>query len=201
MTDRIAVALLTPVRWAPPGVDPYEFRRALAEDVVDLLASLAEVTPAIAAVPADRPLAEEIAWPGMPVYELPVATPRAALDVAAEQGHTYGVVVAGDAPDLPGLLVGKLLAPLTTRTVAVAPADGGGLLGLASRLPAPDWLPATDLADPVRTDLPVMVVRRAAPRPGLVAATPSWHRLRTPEDLRRLDPHLEGWDNTRALLS
>jgi hypothetical protein len=29
---------------------------------------------------------------------------------------------------------------------------------------------------------------------------PGWHRLRTPDDLRLLDPGLEGWENTRALL-
>ncbi|WP_284454825.1 hypothetical protein [Actinomadura madurae] len=29
---------------------------------------------------------------------------------------------------------------------------------------------------------------------------PAWHRLRTLDDLRLLDPGLEGWENTRALL-
>jgi hypothetical protein len=35
----------------------------------------------------------------------------------------------------------------------------------------------------------------------MIATAPGWHRLRTPADLTRLDPGLEGWDNTRALLS
>jgi hypothetical protein len=47
--------LLTPVRWAPPGVAPVAFRSALAEDLVDLLAALAQADGAIAATPVDRP--------------------------------------------------------------------------------------------------------------------------------------------------
>ena len=43
-------------------------------------------------------------------------------------------------------------------------------------------------------------LRDAAPRRALVAVTPAWHRLRGPADLARLDPALDGWDTTRALL-
>src|SRR5207244_9192829 len=100
-----------------------------------------------------------------------------------------------DAPDLPGMLVGKLLRPLTSRPVSVAPALTGGLLGLAARLPVPAWLPALSL------DATVEEVRRAAPQPGQVAQTTGWHRLTGPSGLHRLDPGLEGWDATRALLS
>jgi hypothetical protein len=107
-----------------------------------------------------------------------------------------GAVLAADAPDLPGMLIGKLLQPLTSRTAAVAPAHGGGLLGVASRLPLPDWLPQVDLDGGRPED-----VREAAPRKALVAVTPGWHRLRQPADLARLDPALEGWETTRALLS
>jgi hypothetical protein len=35
----------------------------------------------------------------------------------------------------------------------------------------------------------------------MVAAAPAWHRIRTPLDLQRLDPALDGWDATRALLA
>jgi hypothetical protein len=195
-TARLVIVLLTPVRWAPPGVEPAAFRAALAEDIVDLIATLAQADAAIAATGADRPLAAAVAWPGMRLYDLGTATPRAALAAAAADGYQQAAVLAADAPDLPGMLVGKLLQPLTTRTVAVAPAtDGPGLLGMAARLPVPGWLPDLDLdaADPV-------AVRRAAPRPAEVAITPGWHRLRGPADLARLDTGLEGWDATRALL-
>ena len=193
---RVVVALLAPIRWAPPGIDLVAFRAALAEDVVDLLATLAEAEPAIAVTRADRPLADAVAWPGMRVYELRHPTPLAALLAAAGDGHEQAAVLAPDVPDLPGLVVGKLLQPLTTRSLAAAPAlDGPGLLGIASRLPAPGWLPDVDLDATAPQD-----VRTAAPRPGDVAVTPGWHRLRGPADLYRLDPALEGWEATRALL-
>jgi hypothetical protein len=42
-------------------------------------------------------------------------------------------------------------------------------------------------------------------RAGAGAAAPAvvsgWHRLRTPADVASLDPGLEGWETTRALLS
>jgi hypothetical protein len=194
--SRVVIALLTPVAWGPPGIDRESWRRALAEDVVDLLSTLAAAEPAIAVAPADRHLAEAVAWPGMPVYELPACTPANALRAAADDGYELGAVLAPDAPDLPGMLIGKLLQPLTSRTAAVAPAHGGGLLGVASRLPLPDWLPDVDLDTGQPDEL-----RAAAPRKALVAVTPGWHRLRGPGDLARLDPALEGWETTRALLS
>ncbi|MFY1675341.1 hypothetical protein ACN27G_36320 [Plantactinospora sp. WMMB334] len=205
MTRRVIVVMLGAVAWAPPGADPARWRSALAEDVVDLVATLAEVEPAIAAAGADRPLADAIAWPGMPVYDLPAARAGeapanrvgAALDAAARDGYDQAALLVADAPDLPGLILGKLFRPLTSRGVAVAPATnpGPGLLGLAARLPAPDWLPELDMdtAD-------AALIRRAAPRPAEVAVTPGWRRLRTPADLATLDPALEGWDATRVLL-
>jgi hypothetical protein len=196
-SGRVVVALLTAVTWAPPGISRDDWREALAEDVVDLLSTLAAADGAIAAGPADVALATAVAWPGMPIFQLPdPATPLAALHAATVAGYELGAVLAADAPDLPGLLVGKLLQPLTSRQAAVAPASNGGLLGVASRLPVPDWLPAVDLDTGHPDD-----VRAAAPRKAVVAVTPGWHRLRGPADLARLDQNLEGWDNTRALLS
>jgi hypothetical protein len=191
---RVVIALLTPVTWAPPGTTIEHWRHALAEDVVDLLASLAAADAAIAVGRRDADLAAAVAWPGMPVYA--AETPRAALERAAADGYDQGAVVAGDAPDLPGLLVGKLLQPLGTRQAAVSPSRNGGLIGVAARLPVPAWFPDLDLDEAAAAD-----VRAAAPRRALVAETPAWHRLRGPADLARLDPGLDGWDTTRALLS
>jgi hypothetical protein len=198
MPRRVIVTLLAPVRWAPPGVDLVRWRAALAEDVVDLLAMLNEVDPAIAATAADRELADAIAWPTMRVYGVEAPTVNAALAAAAADGYEQAAVVAADAPDVPGLVLGKLLRPLTTRPVAVAAAGEGtgtGLLGLAARLPAPDWLPTLDLEGDA------LAVRRAAPQPQDVAITAAWRRLRGPAELATLDPAVEGWDATRALLS
>jgi len=194
VTRRVVVVPLTVPSWYPPGVDPDAWRRALAEDAVDLLVTLAEVTPAVAVLPADRALADAVVWPGTRVWEVPVLTSGAVFEVAGQEGYEQAALLAPDAPDLPGMLVGKLLRPLSSRPVSVAPSGTGGLLGLAVRLPVPEWLPDVDL------DAGVEDIRTAAPQPGQVAAATGWHRLTGPEALRLLDPGLEGWDATRALL-
>jgi hypothetical protein len=196
VVKRVVVALLVPVPWHPPGVDAASWRTALAEDVVDLLAMLAQAEPAVAATAADRALADEIAWPGMRIYEVPTPTVRPVLEAAAADGFDQAAVVAADAPDVPGMVLGKLLRPLESRPVAVAPGGpAGGLLGVATTLPPPTWLIDHDLdtASP-------MTLRRTAPQPGDVQSTADWRRLRGPADLVSLDPALEGWENTRALL-
>ncbi|MFF5175441.1 hypothetical protein ACFY3U_22815 [Micromonospora sp. NPDC000089] len=196
MTRRVVVALLGPVTWSPPGVDPVSWRTALAEDTVDLLATLQEVETAVAVTPADRWLADAVVWPGTIVHE--VAEPTVNAVLAGLTGYDQAAVVVADAPDLPGLTLGKLLRPLTSRPVALAPVEGDrpGLLGAAARLPVPGWLPPVDLEATVPAD-----VRRAAPAPGDVAVTAGWHRLRGPADLAALDPAVEGWEATRALLT
>jgi hypothetical protein len=192
----VVVAMLVPVSWSPPGTDLATWRAALAEDVVDLLARLAQAEAAIAATPADRGLAEEIAWPGMRIYEISHPTVLPALKAAAADGFDQAAVIAADAPDLPGMILGKLLRPLESKAVAVAPGGpGGGLLGVATSLPAPDWLADHDLDTASAQSL-----RRTAPVPGDVTSTPQWRRLRGPADLATLDVALEGWENTRALL-
>ncbi|GAB7050175.1 hypothetical protein [Catenuloplanes indicus] len=196
MTRRVAVAVLVAVRWAPPGVELGKWRAALAEDVVDLLRGLAVVDAAIAVTAADRGLADGIRWPGMPVYEVERLDARGIFAAASADGYEQAALVAGDAPNLPGLTVGKLLRPLSSRPVAVARADGGrGLVGVAANLPVPAWLPDFDLEDGDPA-----VLRRAAERPEQVGAAPEWRRMRTPDDLHALDPAVEGWDVTRALL-
>jgi hypothetical protein len=195
VTRRVVLALLETLPWAPPGIPPAAWRAAMAEDMVDLIAPLAEADAGIAVAVEDRALAQAVAWPGMPVYELRVATVRAALAAAAADGYDQAAILAPDAPDLPALLIGKLLRPLGSRPVAFAPAADGGALGLASRLPAPDWLPDLPLEEITGVRL-----RERAPAPGDVAAAPGWHRQRGPADLARLDPALEGWEATRVVL-
>ena len=172
------------------------WRAALAEDVVDLLARLAQAEPAIAAVAADRELAEEIAWPGMPIYEVPTATFRPVLEAAAKDGFDQAAVLAADAPDVPGMVLGKLLRPLSSKPVAVAPnGQSGGLLAVASVLPPPAWLADYDL-----DEASPMLLRKTAPQPSDIESTADWRRLRGPADLATLDLALEGWETTRALL-
>ncbi|TDB79638.1 hypothetical protein E1264_35265 [Actinomadura sp. KC216] len=192
----------------PPGIDPREFRLALLEDTYEVVAGLELVTSALVLDPPDQPDAEAVTWPGTPIVrESTLAGAFAALHAL---GAAAAALVAADAPDLPPLLIGKLFRALGHAPSAACaaqpndhdgrPATQGGLVALAARLPLPGWL-ATALED-VDLDTPDALarLRAAAPRPGLVPQGPGWHRLRTARDLRFLDPGLEGWENTRALL-
>ena len=165
---------------APPGVDPVVFARAGVEDVMELVTALVGVQPALACSPAyDHP--EQLVWPSTPV--LRASDPAEALARAHAAGATVAVLIVGDAPDLPPLLIGKVLSALSDAEVAVTPCEGGGLVTFAARLP---------LVGPVDLDGPVPVG---------AGVGPGWHRLRSPTDIHRLDPGLEGWDSTRALLT
>lgn len=203
MTHRLAAVLGAPYAdaAAPPGIEPEEFRLALLEDTYEVLAGMELMQAALAVYEPDAPAAESLTWPGTPVLRMtsggrPVPEIFAAM---RERGAEQGAVVAPDAPDLPPLLLGKLFRALGRGEVAVCPADGGGLVAYAARLPVPEWAidSGVDLDTP---DAPARL-RAAAPGPGLVRTGPGWHRLRTPDDLSRLDPALEGWESTRALLT
>lgn len=188
---------------APPGVDPREFRLALLEDTYDVVADMELVTAAMALCPPEQPDAEAVTWPGSPIIRVSeVRSPEivvAALRGMHESGVEQAGIVAGDAPDLPQLLLGKLFRGLGRADVAACPADGGGLVALASRLPVPDWLDAADVG--LDTADALDGLRAAAPSRAALSVGPGWHRIRRPEDIGRLDPGLEGWESTRALLS
>ncbi|MFI7707186.1 hypothetical protein [Nonomuraea sp. NPDC049480] len=175
---------------APPGVDGGEFLEAVAEDTYEMVAGLELVTPVlITSVPG----LEDIVWPGTEV--ITIADDEPLKTVLGRLKADQVAVISGDAPDLPPLLVGKLFRELGRAEITICPAEGGGAVAMACALPAPAW------ADPDLNDAGIVATLRAqAPGPRKVATTPGWHRLRTPEDVQRLDPGLEGWDNTRALI-
>ncbi|MFG2085387.1 hypothetical protein [Spirillospora sp. NPDC048824] len=203
-SSRFAAVLSFPARRAdvPPGIDPDEFRLAMLEDTYEVVAGLELVTSALVLDPPDQPDAEAVTWPGTPIVREP--TLAGAFAALHALGAGAAVLVAPDAPDLPPLLIGKLFRAVGSAPSAACQADGAtgpdGLVALAARLPLPQWLAAA-LRD-VDLDTPDALarLRAAAPRPGLVPQGPGWHRLRTAGDLRLLDPGLEGWENTRALL-
>jgi hypothetical protein len=195
VTRRVAIAVLAPPRWCPPGVDPIAWRLALAEDVLDVLGLMAEVDPALAVLDGDEP--GELGWPGLRRYVLPVLDVPTVLAAAAGDGYDQAALVPADAPDLPGMMIAKLFRPLTSKPVAAAGATGSDeLIGLGSVLPAPHWLPPVGLDQVTPQSL-----RRLAPQATDVAPANGWHRLLGPADLARLDPRLEGWEATRALLT
>ncbi|MEU9834470.1 hypothetical protein AB0D67_23320 [Streptosporangium sp. NPDC048047] len=216
---------------APPGVDAGEFLRAAAEDTYELAAALDLVSPVlVTSVPGmeeivwpGTPVVEipDLSGPALvrAAFEALSSvsgssgssgssggsegsgTRRPAPGIPPHEGSAppYGgqaVLLSGDAPDLPGLLVGKLFRRLGRARIAVCPAVGGGAVAIAAHLPYPAWAGVGfDDPDPVRS------LSASAPGPRTVATGPGWHRLRTPGDVARLDPGLEGWENTRALLS
>jgi hypothetical protein len=195
--DRLVAVLVTPsiARATPPGIDATKFLMAVAEDTYELVAGLDFVSPILV---TSVPGMEEIVWPGTPVLEIPDLTGIALVEAAfAALPHgRQAVLLSGDAPDLPPLLIGKLFRELGRAQIAICPAAEGGAVAIAAHLPYPRWA-STDFddLDPIKT------LRASAPGSRMVARGPGWHRLRAPDDIRLLDPGLEGWDNTRALLS
>ncbi len=188
---------------APPGIDPAAFRDALLEDTYEVLADLALVEAAVAVTPACGSDVTAMVWPGTPVLSIAASsTAQEALDVLQgllDVGASEAAVVAADAPDVPQLVLAKLFRALGSAQVAVTPAEGGGLVALASRLPVPDWVTKAE----VGLDSPDALDRlaAAAPSASMLSVCPGWRRLRRPVDVGRLDPGLEGWEATRLLLS
>jgi hypothetical protein len=198
---------------APPGVDGRAYALAMCEDVIDLVGELSIVTAAVLVRSGDDPRwADDVAalcWPGTPLAEAAAgigpgsagSAVLAGLGFAAAGGADAAAVVAGDAPDLPGLLLGKLFRALGSAEVAVSSTDVGELVALAARLPAPEWLTSEAAGLDSAAGGAAERLSAAAGDPRRVASGPGWHRLRQPADIRRLDPGLEGWASTRALLS
>lgn len=176
---------------APAGLRPAELARAALVDTYEVLADLVEVRSGIAGPPA----VADLLWPG--ALRLPdVGVAELAAGLAGQADEL--VLVAADVPDLPGLVLAKVFKVLHRSDAVVAPSRTGGCVALGLRLPLAPWLADVplDLDDDLAERL-----RVAAPTRSGLATAPDWHRLRTPADLRRLDPGLEGWEETRALLA
>jgi hypothetical protein len=177
---------------APPGVDPAAFARACLADTYEVAADLVGARSGLVGPPE----LDELLWPDA------VRLDERGLGVLLETCAALAdevVLVPADVPDLPGLVLAKQLKVLHRADVAVAPErDGPGCVALGFRLPVASWVPVGELD----LDLdPRSTLRVTAPSPGLVETTPDWHRLRGPAAVHRLDPALEGWEETRALLS
>jgi hypothetical protein len=178
---------------APEGIDPETFAAACLLDSYEVVADLIDVRSGIAG-PAS---VAELLWPG--ALHLP-----ADITVSAIARHLSGeadelVVVPADVPDLPGLVLAKLFKVLHRTDIAIAPEHGGsGCVAIGVSLPLADWIPE-DAIDLDRN--PFERLSTIAPRRSRCTLTPTWHRLRTPADVAQLDPNLEGWEETRTLLS
>jgi hypothetical protein len=178
---------------APEGIDAASFAAACLLDSYEVVADLIGVQSGIAG-PAS---VAEMLWPE--ALHLPTdITVRAMADQLGGVADEL-VVLPADLPDLPGLVLAKLFKVLHRTDIGIAPERAGdGCAAVGVSLPLADWIPddAFDLDTNPFTRLSAM-----APRRSRCVLTPAWHRLRTPADVRRLDPGLEGWGETRALLA
>ena len=199
MIRRCALLLVSGLRSsaAPPGIDAGAYARAMVEDVAEILHEIPRVDSTVVSPPELVPSVRDLTWPDVPVVALASPGVPGALRVAAERRYQQAVVVTADAPDLPQLVLAKVFQALDRWPVAVAPADDGGAVAIGAALPAPAWLAGADLDE----SSPVSQLRAAAGDPSRVRVTPGWHRLRSASDVHRLDPGLEGWESTRAVLA
>lgn len=189
---RLVVVLARHRAVSPAGPDPARFAWAALADSYEVAAELVDVDATIAGPAA----AAELLYPGARLLPGEADLTRLCA-IAGEAGYDQLVFLPGDAPDLPGLVVAKMFKALFRAAVCVSPERGGsGCLGLGAMLPLAPWvtLPADLDTDPRRA------LQSAAPRRSQVATTPDWHRLSTPEATARLDPALEGWEETRLVL-
>jgi len=185
---------------APQGVAEADFGRAMLTDVAEMLHDLSGVDSLVVCGGEQASAVSALVWADVPVVGAAPPDVRAAVQVAKARGYAEVVVVAADAPDLPQMIIAKLFQALGSSAVAVAPAHGGGAVAFGAALPMPPWLSGWLAQADLDTPSVVHDVRAAAQRQGDVRRVPGWHRLRSAEDLQRLDHGLEGWDATRALL-
>jgi hypothetical protein len=178
---------------APEGIDSEAFAAACLLDSYEVLADLIEVRSGIAGPTS----VADILWPGAMHLPPDITVPTLAGLLSEEADEL--VVVPADVPDLPGLVLAKLFKVLHRSDIAIAPERiGTGCVAIGMSLPIADWIPE-DAFDLDRN--PFTRLSAIAPRRSRCTLTPSWHRLRTPVDVQRLDPGLEGWEETRALLA
>jgi hypothetical protein len=178
---------------APDGVDRGAFAWACLADCYEVVADLVEVGSGIAGPPE----VAELLWPG--AWHLPDGL--SVLELSHRMtGHVDELVVlTADAPDLPGLVLAKIFRVLHRVDLVVAPQRNGmGCVAMGAALPPRDWL-TEDLLDLERS--PVAQLRSGRAERRRWALAPAWHRLQSPDDLAHLDPGLEGWEQTRALLA
>ena len=178
---------------APEGINPEAFAAACLADSYEVVADLMDVRSGIAGPDS----AGELLWPGALHFPADISVPTLAHQLSGEADEL--VLVPADVPDLPGLVLAKLYKVLHRSDIGIAPERaGGGCAAIGISLPIADWIPddAFDL-----DQNPFSRLSALAPRRSRCTLTPTWHRLRTPADLARLDAGLEGWDETRALLA
>jgi hypothetical protein len=198
----VSAARVVAVLARPSPLLPPPLAVAMLTDVIDLVADTAEVGSAVAVAAGHDETTRGLTWPGTDLVSVS-NDPNVAevLQAAETTGANAVAVVACDVPDLPNLLLGKLFSALAGprgASVAVCPAESGGLVAAAAMVPLSGWL--RQLSVRFDDDDAMAQLIAGAPLTEL-SIGPGWHRVRSVADLSRLDPGLEGWDATRAYLN
>jgi len=181
------------VEGAPPGIDAAAFAAACLADTYEVVSGLADVESGI----AGPPTTSELLWPGDRFWPADMTVPDLAATVLGDADEL--VVVPADTPDLPALVLAKVFKALQRADIVIAPDRAGrGYVAIGLVLPIAGWIPANALD---LDGLTTTQIQAAAPRRSRWALAPEWHRIRTPTAVHQLDPGLEGWEETRALLS
>jgi len=177
---------------APPGIDPTTFAAACLADSYEVVAGLTDVQSGIAGPVEVR----DLLWPGDRWWRADIGVSDLAIDVSSDIDQL--VVIPADVPDLPALVLAKVFRALQRTDIVIAPERrSSGCVAIGVSIPLAAWIPADLNLD----NNPTARLQKAAPRRNRYASAPEWHRLRNPTALERLDPGLEGWEETRALLS
>jgi glycosyltransferase A (GT-A) superfamily protein (DUF2064 family) len=193
----VILAVPTPEPSPVPHVSASGLEAALLADAVDAAESLAAAGIAVLCAPWHADGVTAAAAIDTTVWTSRRPTVLAAAERARLAGARQVAVLASDAPQLPGLLVGKLFRALARSDVAICPDPRGLASAIGLRLPTPEWLDDIDLDWANVADR----VTAKAPRRSLVRLTPGWPRLRSAADFEGLDAAVEGADLTRALVS
>jgi hypothetical protein len=177
---------------APPGIDPATFAAACLADSYEVVAGLTDVQSGIAG-PAEI---RDLLWPGDRWWPANLGVSDLAMDVAGDIDKL--VVIPADVPDLPALVLAKVFRALQRTDLVIAPERrSSGCVAIGVSIPLAAWIPADLDLD----SNPIARLQEAAPRRNRYTMAPAWHRMRTQTAVERLDPGLEGWEETRALLS
>ncbi len=177
----------------PPGIDPAAFAAACLADTYEVVAGLTEVAAGIAGPES----VGDLLWPGDRSWPADITVSDLAAEISGDMDEL--VVVPADVPDLPALVLAKVFKALQRADIVLAPEHaGGGYVAIGLALPLAAWIPPAGLdLDGTST----AKLEATAPRRNRWAMAPEWHRVRTPASVHQLDPGLEGWEQTRALLS
>ena len=178
-----------------------ELNAALLSDTIDRFASNGSHHPVIFAHTEERAEILRGKYPGLDVREQSGETPggrlyNAFLD-AFEEGAKHVFLLGSCVPTIPGRVVQSAFTLLDAfeDAVVLAPTTQGSMYGLGLRRLNSDLFGGVDFTSP---DVFEEIVRRISPDDTALYILPSWHGLRSLEDLKQLQSEIMNGAPERA---